>query len=101
MSPRDITGKRLPSRRQHGFSILEMMITLVILLGVTGIVMLAMMQMTNTQGSVANRTAMHSSVRSATELLQQEIGQAGKIALPTGGPTQMSTAVVVVDPVVG
>jgi hypothetical protein len=34
---------------------------------------------------------MHSSVRSATELLQQEIGQAGKIALP-GSPT-LATAV--------
>jgi hypothetical protein len=59
-----------------------MMIALAILLGVTGIVMSAMMQMTMTQGSVANRTEMHSSVRSATELLQQEIGQAGKISLP-------------------
>src|SRR5260221_4661403 len=107
MSPRDITGKRLPSRRQHGFSMLEMMITLIILLGVTGIVMLAMMQMTNTQGSVANRTAMHSSVRSATELLQQEIGQAGKIALPTpanGGPKKMVTAITtaqITDPLIG
>jgi hypothetical protein len=30
---------------------------------------------------------MHSGVRSATELLQQEIGQAGRIALPTGTTT--------------
>ncbi len=104
MSPREKNGKRVGRRRQDGFSMLEMMITLFILLSVSGIVMLAMMQMTNTQGSVANRTAMHSSVRSATELLQQEIGQAGKIALPTsanGGPTQMTTAIVVADPVLG
>jgi prepilin-type N-terminal cleavage/methylation domain-containing protein len=101
MPPTETPGKRLTRRRQCGFSLLEMMITLVILLVVTGIVMLAMIQMTNTQGSVANRTAMHSSVRSATELLQQEIGQAGKIALPTGGPTKMSTAVAVADPVAG
>jgi hypothetical protein len=76
---------------------LEMMITLFILLSVAGIVMAAMMQMTNTQGTVANRTAMHSSIRSATELLQQEIGQAGKIAVPPaslGGPTQMSTSII-------
>jgi prepilin-type N-terminal cleavage/methylation domain-containing protein len=93
--------------RQCGFSMLEMLITLVILLGITGIVMYAMMQMTATQGSVGNRTAMHSSVRSATELIQQEIGQAGKIALrlPTavnGGPTKMVTAITsIADPVVG
>jgi len=88
---------------------LEMLITLAILLVITGIVMYAMMQMTATQGSVGNRTAMHSSVRSATELIQQEIGQAGKIALrlPTavnGGPTKMVTAITsaqITDPVVG
>jgi hypothetical protein len=59
-----------------------MLLAIAILLVVTGIVMSAMMQMTMTQGTVANRTEMHSSVRSATELLQQEIGQAGKISLP-------------------
>src|SRR5258705_11047362 len=95
MSPMEKTGRQAPRGRQCGFSMLEMMVTLVIFLGVAGIVMTAMMQMTNTQGSVANRTAMHSSVRSATELLQQEIGQAGKMALPpsaNGGPTRMVTA---------
>lgn len=107
MSPIKKTGKQAPRERQCGFSMLEMMVTLVIFLGVAGIVMTAMMQMTNTQGSVANRTAMHSSVRSATELLQQEIGQAGKIALPTsanGGPTKMVTAITtaqITDPLVG
>ena len=93
--------------RQRGFSMLEMLITLGILLVVTSIVMYAMVQMTATQGSVANRTSMHSSVRSATELIQQEIGQAGKIAVPTaanGGPTKMLTAITaaqITDPVVG
>jgi hypothetical protein len=38
-----------------------------------------------THGSIANRTEMHSSVRSATELLSQEIRQAGRISL--GVPT--------------
>jgi prepilin-type N-terminal cleavage/methylation domain-containing protein len=62
-----------------GFSLLEMMVALVILLTVAGIVMSAMMQMTATQGSIGNRTEMHGSVRSATEVLQQEIGQAGRL----------------------
>ena len=31
---------------------------------------------------VSNRTDMHNAVRNATELLTQEIGQAGRIALP-------------------
>jgi prepilin-type N-terminal cleavage/methylation domain-containing protein len=67
----------------QGFSLLEMMVSLVILLAVTAIVMSGMMQMTKTQGTIGNRTEMHSSIRSATEVLQQEIGQAGRIpALP-------------------
>jgi prepilin-type N-terminal cleavage/methylation domain-containing protein len=67
----------------RGFSLLELMVSLVILLAVTAIVMSGMIQMTKTQGSIGNRTEMHSSIRSATEVLQQEIGQAGRIpALP-------------------
>ena len=58
------------------------MISMVVLLGVTGIVMSAMLQTTRTEGTVQNRTEMHASVRSATELMQQEIGQAGRVALP-------------------
>jgi prepilin-type N-terminal cleavage/methylation domain-containing protein len=68
-------------RKQAGFSLLETMVALAVLLGVGGIVMDGMVQLMNTQGTVANRTEMHTSVRSATELLQQEIGQAGKLSL--------------------
>ena len=87
--------EKMPSAYKHnrGFSLLELMITLVILLAITGIVMSGMMQQALTQGTISNRTEMHSSVRSATEVLQQEIGQAGRIAVPASGPTQMQTAV--------
>jgi prepilin-type N-terminal cleavage/methylation domain-containing protein len=66
---------------QSGFSLLEMILAMAILLIVTGIVMSGMSQMLNSQAMLANRTEMHTSVRSATELLQQEIGQAGKVSL--------------------
>jgi type II secretory pathway pseudopilin PulG len=72
-------------KKQFGFSLLETMVSLAVLFAVGGIVMSGMTQLLKTQGSVANRTEMHSSVRSATELLQQEIGQAGRMSL--GGPT--------------
>ena len=93
MSHRGSFGKSDFKAHQTGFSLLELMVAVIILLVVTGTVMTAMMQMTLTQGTIANRTEMHSSVRSATEVLQQEIGQAGKISLPSNGPTKMTTAV--------
>src|SRR5882757_3681584 len=89
---RELTGKVEPEGRQRGFSMLEMMITLFILLGIATIVMMAMMQMTMTQGMVANRTQMHGSVRSATELVQQEIGQSGRLP-PFATPVTLSAAV--------
>ena len=38
--------------------------------------------MTQSQTTIWNRTEMHSGVRGATELLQQEVGQAGRVAAP-------------------
>jgi type II secretory pathway pseudopilin PulG len=67
--------------KQLGFSLLETMVALAVLFAVGGIVMSGMVQLMKTQGTIANRTDMHTSVRSATELLQQEIGQAGKVSL--------------------
>src|SRR2546423_5639424 len=71
----------MSSKLQRGFSLLETMVALAILLGVGGIVMSGMIQLMKTQNTIGNRTEMHTSVRSATELLQQEIGQAGKMSL--------------------
>jgi Tfp pilus assembly protein PilW len=70
-----------------------MMISMVILLGVTGVVMSGLLQTTKTETTVQNRTEMHASVRSATELMQQEIGQAGRVSLPPVANIQMTTAV--------
>lgn len=68
--------------QEAGLSILELMTSLALLILVSGSIMGAMLNMMKTQAQVANRTEMHSSVRSATELLEQEITQAGRIALP-------------------
>ena len=85
--------------RQNGFTLMEMLVTLVIFLVLSGIVMSGIIQMMRTQGTIANRTEMHSGVRSATELLQQEIGQAGKISLPTAVmPVTINTPIVVTAP---
>ena len=52
--------------------------------------------MSNHQQTIWNRTEMHSGVRGATELLQQEVGQAGRITLPA--PVTLNTTVVGVSP---
>ena len=67
---------------QSGFTLIETMVAIVVFMAVSSIVMTGLIQMMKTQGTVANRTEMHTAVRSATELLQQEIGQAGRISLP-------------------
>jgi len=69
-------------RSAHGFSLIELLISTGVLLVISSIVTSGLMQISKSQQTVSNRTAMHSGVRSATELLQQEVGQAGRVALP-------------------
>jgi type II secretory pathway pseudopilin PulG len=69
-------------RSEAGFTLAEMLIATGLLLAISSIVTSALLQMTNHQQTIWNRTEMHSGVRGATELLQQEVGQAGRIALP-------------------
>src|SRR2546426_8437731 len=78
--------RAMTHKEQTGFTLLETMVSLAVLLAVSAIVMGGTNQMMKTQGTVANRTEMHTSVRDATEVLEQEIGQAGKISLPTPPP---------------
>lgn len=79
-------------RSERGFTLPELLIATGLLLVVSSIVTNALMQMTNQQQTIWNRTEMHSGVRGATELLQQEVGQAGRIALPTADGTLALTA---------
>ncbi len=85
--------KRTKEQRQRGFSMLELMVVMVILLVVCGVVMSGLRQTSLAEGTIQNRTQMHSSVRGATELMQQEIGQAGRVAFPTGTAFTLAAAV--------
>jgi len=72
------------NRRQKGFSLLELLVSVAILVIVAGAIITGMIRMTWSQSTIMNRTQMHSSVRNATELMQQEVGQAGKLGSSPG-----------------
>src|SRR5216684_1354642 len=71
------------TRSASGFSLIELLVATGVLLIVSSIATTALLQMTNSQKTIWNRTEMHSGIRGATELLQQEVGQAGRISTPT------------------
>lgn len=73
----------IKTRSESGFSLIELIVATAVLLIISGIVTSALIQMTKSQTTIWNRTEMHSGIRGATELLQQEVGQAGRITLPT------------------
>jgi prepilin-type N-terminal cleavage/methylation domain-containing protein len=70
--------------RQKGFSLLELLVSVAILVIVAGAIIMGMIRMTWSESTIMNRTQMHSSVRNATELMQQEVGQAGRLGSSPG-----------------
>src|SRR6266404_4965199 len=80
-------------KRQKGFSLLELLVSVAILVIVAGAIIMGMIRMTWSESTIMNRTQMHSSVRNATELLQQEVGQAGRLGSQTG--LKFTTAITV------
>src|SRR6185503_15074164 len=73
---------RMSDRSQAGFSLIEALIATSVLLILFGAATNGLNQTAIFSRVVGNRTEMHGSVRGATELMQQEIGQAGRIAVP-------------------
>ena len=69
-------------RGNAGFSLLELMVAMAIMLVISGAAVTALLKLSTTQSTIWNRTQMHSGIRGATEVLQQEVGQAGRITLP-------------------
>jgi len=71
----------MPSRNA-GFSLIELMVAMSVMLVISGAAVTAILKLSTTQSTIWNRTQMHSGIRGATEVLQQEVGQAGRITLP-------------------
>ena len=88
--------------RRHsaaGFSLPELLIAMAIMLAISGAAVTALLKMTTAQATIWNRTQMHSGIRGATEVLQQEVGQAGRIALPMSPTTFLPYVVTLAAPV--
>jgi Tfp pilus assembly protein PilW len=69
-----------------------MMVAMLVLMVVSGTVIRGVMGMADLHATLSNRSDMHAGVRNVTELLTQEIGQAGKIALPGAVPVTVAAA---------
>ena len=67
---------------EHGFSLIELLISTLILTVVGGTAIKGLIDMSRISDMVSNRSDMHAGVRNATELLAQEVGQAGRVSLP-------------------
>ena len=84
-----------------GYTLVELMVAVAMVSLVSSGVFTAVFRLTKVNGTVANRTEMHAGVRNATELLQQEVGQAGRIALANtvqlGGAVASGSATVAVQ----
>lgn len=83
-------ARTLRVQSDAGFSLVELLISMVLVLVVFGGVTTALNKLANAQRSIWNRTELHSGVRGATELLQQEVGQAGRVTLPA--PVTLTTS---------
>jgi prepilin-type N-terminal cleavage/methylation domain-containing protein len=81
-----------------GFSLPELLVSVAILLIVYGAVANGLNKVSQAHRRIWNRTEMHSGVRGATELLQQEVGQAGRVALPGTPMLAAATAAIAVPP---
>jgi len=87
-----------PITRNQGFSLLELTCAMALLLIVGGTALYALAVYQRTYSGNAVRQNMQSSVRTATELLQQEIGQAGAFTGVGGASTVTITAPVSISP---
>ena len=82
-------------RRDAGFTLIELMISVGILMTISALMMRGTLDMTNLNRKQSNLSEMHAGIRNATALLQQEVGQAGRLALPA--PVTVPAAIPIGD----
>jgi hypothetical protein len=70
-----------------------LIVAIFVLMIVSGAVLKGVMDMSTLHNTIMNRTDVHSGVRNATQLLSQEVGQAGRISLPAAVTLTVPTVV--------
>jgi type II secretory pathway pseudopilin PulG len=76
---------------ERGFTLLELIISMGILMAISGLMLKGVADMGGMNQEQSNRSEMHAGIRNATALLQQEVGQAGRVAFPN--PVSLTAAV--------
>ena len=85
-----MTQRSTMGGRNRGFTLIELMISTAILLVIGGAAFSLLIQGQKSFTSTSSRASMHGGVRSAAELMAQEISQAGVVNLPA---TTLSAAI--------
>lgn len=67
---------------ERGFTVLELVISVAVLMVISGLMLQGVVDMTRANQDQSNRSEMHAGIRNATALLQQEVGQAGRLTFP-------------------
>src|SRR5262249_60632743 len=88
-----LAALRRLTRSEAGMSLVELAVSAGVTSIVSGIIVSGMLRLSSTHTTMSNRTDLHAGVRGATELMQHEISQAGRLGLP--GPTSLAAPVVV------
>jgi prepilin-type N-terminal cleavage/methylation domain-containing protein len=86
-------------KKSRGFSLLEVMISLLVLLVVSGAAFRALAYYQRSYGSSRMKAVMHEGVRGAVELISQEVGQAGLLDFTTQTTSTAINASLVAQPV--
>jgi type II secretory pathway pseudopilin PulG len=80
---------------EAGFTLIELMVSVGILMTISALMMRGTIDMMQLNSRQANLSEMHAGIRNATALLQQEVGQAGRLGLPA--PVTVAAAIPVGD----
>jgi type II secretory pathway pseudopilin PulG len=81
-TPERHRGLRFAHSRSAGFSLLEMLVSIAILIVVAGAIISAISYSQQTYSRTEQQSDMYENVRAVAELIEQEVGQVGLVSLP-------------------